>query len=232
MTDAGSTDARVPAQGGSWPYGLFSYEVTCPAGSHISTFSGRSGDVADAIGPFTCTKGHTLPSLIGGSTGGEAWTHTAGTAGYTGVTVRAGTLIDEITLSGSFGSSSYGRPGGEHVGVLQCPPNMVVAGVFGQQTTTNPITIGLICRTPAPGEYCSCKITESCAIPQDCRWCVTTGNRISAVIEAWSEKIAATMRTFQQVTHSVCGFKKLGTHYIDQINSTVGKRTRGVPLCS
>ena len=137
---------RIAAQGGSWSSGLTNYEVSCPIGSHISAFGGRSGDAIDAIGPFTCTNGQSLP-LIGGSNGGNAWTHAAGNAGYTGLTIRAGTLVDQIRLLGTFGSSSYGLPRGVQVGTLQCPVGMVMAGVFGSRTTTNPIKIGLICRT-------------------------------------------------------------------------------------
>ena len=115
------------------------------------------GDILDTIGPFTCTNGETLP-LIGGSTGGNPWSHTAGSAGYTAISVRAGALIDQVTLGGSFGMAPFGGNGGEDKGTQQCPSGMVVVGLFGKATGTNPITIGLICRASTAGMCEVCQL--------------------------------------------------------------------------
>jgi hypothetical protein len=145
---------RTSEVGGSWSSGpMTPYEVICPVGSHIITFNGRRlGDINDAVGPFTCTNSQILP-LIGNITGGTVWTHTAGTAGFTAVSIRAGTLINRITLMGSFGSASFGGTGGEQKATQQCPPGTVMIGAFGKRSTVNPVTIGLICRAPYAGTW-------------------------------------------------------------------------------
>ena len=149
-----STDpsvSRTVEAGGSWSgTGLTTYEFTCPTGSHISAFNGRLGNIVDAIGPFNCTNGQTLP-LVGGSTGGIPWSHSAGNAGYNSLGIRAGVLIDQLTLRGAFGTFVRGGSGGVAKANQTCPSGRVVAGIFGKKSPTNVITIGLICRAPALG---------------------------------------------------------------------------------
>jgi len=141
--------SRTVEAGGSWSgTDLTTYEITCPTGSHISGFNGRLGNIVDAIGPFNCTNGQTLP-LIGGSTGGSPWSHTAGNAGYISLGIRAGVLIDQVSFGGAFGTVVKGGSGGTAKANQTCPSGRVVAGLFGKKTPTNVITIGLICRAPA-----------------------------------------------------------------------------------
>ena len=151
-----STDpyVRTAEAGGSYVGSdITSYETTCPNGSHVSAFNGRLDEVVAAIGPFNCTNGETLP-LIGVSTIGKPWSHTAGSEGYTGVGIRAGVLLDQITLGGAFATATYGRIGGEDKGTQQCPNGTVVAGLFGNKTTESVLTIGLICRAPSVTGTC------------------------------------------------------------------------------
>ena len=63
--------------------------------------------------------------------------------------------MDQIVLGGAFGTAPYGGNGGEAKGTQQCPPGTVVAGLYGKRSSSNVISIGLICRVPATG---TCKL--------------------------------------------------------------------------
>jgi hypothetical protein len=140
-------EARIDPQGGSFSP-TSAYERVCPAGARVVSISGRGGDVVDAIGPLTCSDGTVLPVVGGG--GGSPFSHSAGAGGYTGIDVRAGVLLDAVTLVPVTGSSATfggGRGGGTPKPTLRCPSQLTLAGIFGTTTPSDVISIGLICRS-------------------------------------------------------------------------------------
>jgi hypothetical protein len=137
-------EVTIAAQGGSFsPTTAFSR--ICPAGSYITAFNGRSGNVIDAIGPFRCSRGGGNLDMVGGWRGGRGWDHSS-YDGYIGISVNAGTLIDQITVFAGGDVVIKGGSGGRAKPRMTCPPGYKLAGVHGTTTTTNPITIGLVCR--------------------------------------------------------------------------------------
>jgi hypothetical protein len=137
-------EVRIAPQGGGFSP-TAGYERLCPPGARIVSISGRSGNVVDAIGPLTCSNGQVLAPVGGG--GGSPFSHSSGPGGYLGIDVRAGTLLDRVTLFPVTGASAaFGGGGGSPRPSLRCPAGLTVAGIFGSATPSNVITIGLVCR--------------------------------------------------------------------------------------
>jgi hypothetical protein len=98
----------VPAQGGTLPEDLSSYDLLCPTGQFvtgidiltdtISVTDGRT-DVIAAIGPITCSDGSKVGNKTSSWTQAEVWTPRAPQGeGYSGINLRAGEIVDAISL--------------------------------------------------------------------------------------------------------------------------------------
>lgn len=118
------------------------------AGKYITDFNGRAGSAIDAIGPFTCNDGTTLP-LIGSAGGGGAWASSDPT-GYSAVSIRFSNAIDYIIVvaaSKGLVALTGGGSAGNDVRLEQCPPGWLIAGVSGTYTASGPVQLALTCRS-------------------------------------------------------------------------------------
>lgn len=110
--------------------GATPFSYSCPAGAHITEFSGRGETYTDSI-RVHCSDGSTSP-YFGGS-GGGPWTTTRVPDGFTGVRGSAGSYVGQLKFVRADGTqvAGGGYMGAPRFPEFACPGGMRLRGIAG-----------------------------------------------------------------------------------------------------
>lgn len=158
-----ATDTKVPAQGGAYlkncaqtnycdDYGS-PFDFKCGEGSYVNSFDVTYNNAITSLGPFACTKVGTdtvtVDKHAGDLTVGKQNTlRSPSAAGFRGVAMRTGDLIDMIGGVGPTReiTALVGGDGGGDTLFVECPgTDYKVTGFHGAATLDNVITVGVYC---------------------------------------------------------------------------------------
>lgn len=153
---------------GGWASGS-PYNILCPPGTYVTSFpiSKNSANWIGSVGPIGCSDGSTVGVILGIQFTTQQYTD-ASSSGYTGLTVRAGMVLDRLTFAPS--GNTYGGDGGGPKPPMNCPAGTQVVGIFGVHAVAYyVITMGLYCAAICPtGNTCgsagACVDIDECAL--------------------------------------------------------------------
>lgn len=131
------------------------FDFKCSEGHYVNSFDVTYNNAVTSLGPFTCARNASATDTVkvneraGGPAAGTKNTIRSN-AGFHGVALRSGDLIDSIGGVGPnreiLAPGLVGGSGGGGTQYVECPgADYKVTGFYGAETPDNVITVGVYC---------------------------------------------------------------------------------------
>lgn len=153
----GAQSTKVPARSAEYTKPTNSYQIDCPSGSFVTGFTvtqdssialdadGEQNDIlVTSLWPLKCSNGKSadIETKLQKLSKSRS-SNNKRAAGYTGITLYTGELVDAVSLQPA--GTKFGGSGGGNTRVVACPTGQVISGIYGQASETHVISVGLSC---------------------------------------------------------------------------------------